>query len=231
MTVRRSLLLALPVLAALALTAACNNNADARPGAAAANGSAAGKFTAPEYVMGSPTAKVTVTEYLSNTCSHCAHFDETFFPEIKKQFLDTGKVKWVVREFLTPPEQVAAPGFVLARCAGRDKYWGVIESLFAAQKEMFAGTPPRDIFVRIAKGAGLSEAQMNACLADDQAYKDLDARFRKAVEGPDKVSGTPAFFVNGKELKAGETLAGERFNGTDLDVKKFAAAYANAGGR
>ena len=231
MTVRRSLLLAAPVLAALALTAACNNNADARPGAAAAvNGSATGKFTAPEYVMGSPTAKVTVTEYLSNTCSHCAHFDEADFPAIKKQYVDTGKVKWVVREFLTPPEQVAAPGFILARCAGRDKYWGVVESLFAAQKEMFAGTPPRDIFLRIAKGAGLSEVQMNACLADDQAYKDLDARFRKAVD-VDKVNGTPAFFFNGKELKAGEKLAGETFNGTDLDPKKFAAAYANAGGK
>ena len=228
-TRRRSLLLAAPVLAALALTAACNNNADARPGAAS-GGSAGGKFTAPEFVLGKADAKVTVTEYLSVTCSHCAHFDKTYFPEIKKQYIDTGKVKWVLREFITGPEQAAAAGWVLARCAGRDKYFGVVESLFNTQDQLFKSGDIRGWIMNVGKAAGMDDAKITACLGDDQAYKDLDARFQKAIN-VDKVTGTPAFFFNGKELKAGETLAGERFNGTDLDIKKFAAAYAAAGGK
>ena len=225
-TVRRRLALLAAPLFALALTACGQGGASAGAANAA---SPAGRFDAPEYVMGSPKAKVTVVEYLSNTCSHCAHFDLTDFPAIKKAYIDTGKVKWVVREFLTPPEQAAAAGFVLARCAGRDKYWGVIESLFNTQGELFKGGDIRGWIVKVGKAAGLNDAQITACLGDDAAYKALDARFQKAVT-VDKIGGTPTFLLNGKELKAGTMLAGERFDGTDLDPKKFAAAYAAAGG-
>lgn len=228
MTARRSFLLAAPVLAALALTAACNNNADARAGAA--GGSPGGKVTGPEFVLGNAKAPVTVVEYLSVTCSHCAHFSKTSFQDIKKQYIDTGKVKWVFREFLTSPEQAAAAGWVLARCAGREKYYGVMESLFNTQDQLFKTGDIRGWIVNVGKAAGMDDAKITACLGDDAAYKDLDARFQKAVN-VDKVSGTPTFIVNGKEIKAGETIAGERFNGTDLDPKKFAAVYAAAGGK
>ncbi len=231
MIARRRLgtLLAAPLLAAAALAAACSQNADARPGGAA-NGSAAGKFTAPEYVIGDPKAKVTVVEYLSVTCTHCAHFDKEYFPTIKKQYVDTGKVKWVLREFITGPEQGAAAGWVLARCAGRDKYFGVVEGLFNTQDQLFKSGDIRGWIVNVGKAAGLSEAQITACLGDDQAYKDLDARFQKAVN-QDKITGTPTFVINGKELKGGDMLAGERFNQTDLKPAMFAAAYAQAGGK
>ncbi len=228
MIARRLALLAAPALAALAL-AGCGGGGAGSAGTAAA-ASPAGKFDAPEYVMGSPSAKVSVVEYLSNTCSHCAHFDRTDFPAIKKAYVDTGKVKWTVREFLTPPEQAAAAGFVLARCAGRDKYWGVIESLFNTQEQLFKSGDIRGWIVGVGKSAGLSDAQITACLGDDAAYKALDARFQKAVTA-DKIGGTPTFIVNGKELKPGLMLAGERFDGTDLDPRKFAAAYAAAGGK
>lgn len=230
MTARRpGALVAAPLLAALALTAACNQSADARPGAAA-NGPAAGKFTAPEYVLGDAKAKVTVVEYLSNTCSHCAHFDQTYFPEIKKAYVDTGKVKWVIREFLTDPVQVSAPGFVLARCAGRDKYWGVVESLFATQAELFKSGDARGYLYKTGKAAGMTDAQINTCLADDQAYKDLNARVEKAVN-QNKITGTPTFVVNGKQLQPGATLAGQRFDGTDLKPAMFADVYRQAGGK
>lgn len=227
MTARRSFLLAAPVLAALALVA-CNNNADAQPGAR--GGSPGGKVTGPEFVLGDPKAKVAVVEYLSVTCSHCATFAMKSFPDIKKQYVDTGKVKWVFREFLTSPEQAAAAGWVLARCAGRDKYFGVMESLFNTQDQLYKTGDIRGWIVNVGKAAGMDDAKITACLGDDQAYKDLNARVEKAIN-VDKVTGTPAFFFNGKELKAGETLAGQRFDGTNLDVKKFAAAYAAAGGK
>ena len=228
MTARRSLLLAAPVLAALVLTAACNNNASA--GAGASGGSAGGKVTGPEFVIGKPEAKVTVVEYLSVSCSHCAHFDKTSFQDIKKAYIDTGKVKWAFREFLTPPEQAAAAGWVLARCAGRDKYLGVMESLFNTQDQLFKSGDIRGWIVNVGKAAGLDDAKITACLGDDAAYKDLDARFQKAIT-TDKISGTPTFVVNGKELKAGDMIGGERFNGTDLSPKIFAAAYSAAGGK
>lgn len=220
--------LALFAAAALAL-GACNQSADAAKPGASANGPA-GKFTAPEYVMGNAKAPVTVVEYLSNTCSHCAHFDLTYFPQIKKDYIDAGKVKWVIREFLTDPVQVSAPGFVLARCAGRDKYWGVVESLFATQKELFQSGDARGYLYKTGKAAGMTDAQINTCLADDQAYKDLNARVEKAVN-QDKITGTPTFVINGKQLQPGVTLGGERFDGTDLKPAMFADAYRQAGGK
>ena len=223
----RSALLAAPLLAVLALGACAKSGGD---GSASAAQPSSGKFTEPEYVMGSPSAKISVVEYLSNTCSHCAHFDEADFPAIRKAYVDTGKVKWTVREFLTAPEQAAAAGFVLARCAGRNKYWGVIESLFHTQEQLFRTSDIRGWIVNVGKSAGLSDAQITACLGDDAAYTAVNARFQKAVD-QDKIGGTPTFLVNGKELKAGTMLAGERFDGTDLDLKKFAAAYAAAGGK
>ncbi len=91
--------LALVLLAGLALVG-CKGSADAAGGA---NGSGSGVFTGAEYVMGDPKAKVTAVEYLSNTCSHCARFDREVFPDIKKEYIDKGKVQYHIREFLTPP--------------------------------------------------------------------------------------------------------------------------------
>jgi protein-disulfide isomerase len=179
--------------------------------------------------MGKPDAPVKVIEYLSNTCSHCARFDAEVFPTIKKQYIDTGKVSWAVREYLTPPEQLAAAGFVLARCAGRDKYWGVIEALFHSQEALFKGTDPKTIYGGIARSAGLSDAQFQACMADDSLYKGVADRMQKAItEAPD---GTPTFYVNGKRLNSGDKLAGRPFNGGEMPLDQFQAAYAAAGGK
>ncbi len=220
MTARRfGALLALPLLAVLSLSA-CNQNADARSGAgAAANGSAAGRFTADEYVLGDAKAKVTVTEYLSNACTHCARFDKEVFPAIRKEYVDTGKVKWVVREFLTGPPEMAAAGFVLARCAGRDKYWPVTEAIFNSQDEVFKTGDIRGVFLRIAHSMGMTDAQFDACLRDEKAYVDLNARVDRFAK-EDKVNSTPLFIINGKRYEKGE-----------MTVAEMKTALADAGAR
>ncbi|MDB5447797.1 MAG: dsbA, partial [Phenylobacterium sp.] len=105
----RRILIAAAAAAALAL-AGCHKS-----GAA---GSAQGDMS-----LGPPDAKVKVVEYASASCSHCARFNNEVFPAFKAKYVDTGKVNYTLREFLTPPEEVAAAGFLLARCAGKDKYF------------------------------------------------------------------------------------------------------------
>ena len=227
------LALAAAVAGAMALTAG-GKSADAGSashggGAAEMNGPATGKFTAPEYAMGSPKAPVTVVEYLSNTCSHCADYDQHVFPDIKKKYVDTGKVKYVIREFLTPPEPVSAAGFVFARCAGRDKYWPTIEALFRSQPELFQSGDVRGTYLKIAKAMGMSEPAFNQCMADDAALKAVADRVQKATDA--KVTGTPTFVFNGKMLNPGDTVGGQPYTGGELSLAQFDAAYAAAGGK
>lgn len=180
------------------------------PAKAAAPGKPTGPvtFTDPEYAMGSATAPVTVVEYLSNVCSHCAHLDKDVWPAIKAKYVDTGKVRWVIREFLTPPEDLAAAGFVLARCTGKAHYWPTVEALFRAQEEMAKTQQIKAIYLRIAGEQGLSEAQFTACLDDKSAYDALNARMKKAVEA-DKVEFTPTLIINGKRPFEGVPSVGE----------------------
>src|SRR5665213_2186956 len=84
--------------------------------------------------MGDPRAKVTVVEYASASCPHCARFNNDVFPAFKAKYIDTGKVRYVLREFLTEPVQVAAAGFLLARCAGKGKYFGALDDFFHGQE-------------------------------------------------------------------------------------------------
>lgn len=181
------------VACAAALLAGC---AKAGAGAAGVNGSPAGVFTASEYVMGDAKAKVTVVEYLSDTCTHCARFDQEAFPTIKKDYIDTGKVQYHIREFLTDPVQISAAGFALARCAGRDKYWPVVEAMFRSQDELFKTGDVKTIFTRIAGSVGLSPAQMESCVRDDTILKGIADRVQRAGE-VDKINGTPTLIVNG----------------------------------
>ena len=104
--------------------------------------------------MGDPHAKVTVAEYASDTCTHCARFEEEVFPAFKAKYVDTGKVRYVFHEFLTPPEQVSAAGFLVARCAGKDKYFQVLDAIFRAQPQMFATGDAHGVLLRIAQSAG-----------------------------------------------------------------------------
>jgi len=155
--------------------------------------------------MGNPTAKVKVVEYASASCPHCARFNNNVFPDFKKKYIDTGKVYYTFKEYLTPPENVAAAGFLVARCAGKDKYFTVLDAIFGQQQEMFQTGDFRGVLLRIAQSAGMSEQQFNACLNDEAAMKALNERVTRAVQ-QDKVTGTPTFFFNGKKVAEGEVL-------------------------
>lgn len=174
-------------------------------GALALAGCAKGGATsnADDMTLGDPKAKVEMVEYASASCSHCARFNNEVFPAFKAKYIDTGKVHYTLKEFLTPPQELAAAGFLTARCAGKDKYFSVLDSIFKNQTEMFQTGDYRGVLLRIAQSAGLTEQQFNACITDEAALKALNARVEKASK-EQKITGTPTFFINGKQVASGE---------------------------
>ncbi len=167
--------------------------------------------TVPEdMVMGDPKAPITITEYASVACPHCAKFNNDVFPAFKKKYIDTGKVFYVTREMLTGEPSVAAAGFLVARCAGKDKYFTVTDAVYHSQQEMFADGTTRNVrpvLLRIAKSAGLSETQFDKCVSDEGALNAIRARSDKYGDR-DHIEGTPSFVVKGKVVAASEvTLA------------------------
>ena len=138
-------------------------------------------------------AKVTVVEYASVTCPHCAAWQNDVWPTFKARYVDTKKVRYVFRELPTPPVDAATAGFLVARCAGPDKYFDVVHQLMATQQEMITSTP-RDWLLRTAQAAGLSEDQFNKCVTDKDAVAAMEKRVQFARS--QGVTGTPAFYVN-----------------------------------
>jgi protein-disulfide isomerase len=157
----------------------------------------------PDMVLGPANATVTVTEYASMTCPHCAAFTETVFPKIKEAFIDTGKIRFVFREF--PLDIKAAAGSMLARCIAKDdapKYFAVIDLLFKQQNDWVMKDTAATL-TRIGKQAGLSQQAVEDCLKD-QALLDKIAADQKFANEVLKVNSTPTFFINGEKL-TGET--------------------------
>jgi protein-disulfide isomerase len=157
----------------------------------------------PDMAIGPADASVTVVEYASMTCPHCAAFTEQVFPKIKSEFIDTGKIRFVFREF--PLDIKAAAGSMLARCIAKTdagKYFAVVDLLFKQQNE-WAGPKTTEVLKRIGKQAGLTEQNVEDCLKD-QALLDKIAADQKYANEVLKVNSTPTFFINGEMLK-GET--------------------------
>jgi len=157
----------------------------------------------PDMALGPADAAVTITEYASMTCPHCAAFTEQVFPKLKKEFIDTGKIRFVFREF--PLDIKAAAGSMLARCIAKTdsgKYFAVVDLLFKQQNE-WAGPKTTEVLKRIGKQAGLTEQNVEDCLKD-QALLDKIAADQKYANDVLKVNSTPTFFINGEMLK-GET--------------------------
>ncbi len=163
--------------------------------AAASSARAAPLPPAPgEMVLGSPKAPVQLVVYASASCPHCANWWTKELPEIRKTFIDTGKVRLVFREFLTPPVEFAAAGFILARRIP-GKYFDVLTTIFQKQEAIYQSDQLFEGLEAIGKQYGLTEAQFKAALSDEAALKAVNARMAKAVD--DGVEGTPTFFVNG----------------------------------
>jgi protein-disulfide isomerase len=171
----------------------------------AACGKSIGGASGDDMSLGNPQAKVTVIEYASASCPHCAEFNNDVFPAFKAKYIDTGKIHYIFREFLTPPVEVAASGFLIARCAGKDKYFSVLDAIYRGQQAMYQSGDYHGALLRIAQSAGMSEAQFNACTTDDAALKALNARVEKAEQ--DGINSTPSFIINGVKMDNAATMA------------------------
>lgn len=159
-----------------------------------------------DIAMGAENAPVTIVEYASMTCSHCADFTIHIFPEIKKRYIDTGKVRFILREF--PLDPLAAGTFMLARCAaksGKDKYYAMVDTLFEQQRK-WAVKDPLPPLLEIAKQAGFTQETFDACLKNQQILDGLEEIRKRAAE-EFKVDSTPTFFINGERLRGAQPFA------------------------
>lgn len=159
----------------------------------------------PENMLGNTNAKVTIVEYASMTCPHCAAFHATVYPELKKKYVETGKVRFVFREF--PLDARAGAASMLARCAGPDKYFQMIDVLFKRQEQWaFVKGSPIEELKSIARQIGMSEDTFKTCIEDKKTLEALETIRNRASEQYG-VSSTPTFFINGKKLSGGQDLA------------------------
>jgi protein-disulfide isomerase len=153
--------------------------------------------------MGNAQAKVTVVEYASVGCPVCGKWYREVWPAFKTKYVDTGKVHYVFKEMLVgggPEIAVAASGFLVARCAGKDKYFAVTDAIFKDQEQAF--NAPRETLENIAKSVGMTEDQFNKCINDEAAIKALNDRVERH-NTQDHVNSTPTFVINGKALEPG----------------------------
>jgi len=153
--------------------------------------------------LGSADAKVTIVEYASMTCSHCAHFHETAWPELKKKYVDTGKVRFTLREF--PLDPLATAGFMLARCNGNDKFYPMTDLLFAQQRNWAFTDKPVDALSSLVKQAGFTQESFEACLKRQDIYDAVTV----VKDGGAKagVDSTPTFFINGQKRSGALSIA------------------------
>jgi protein-disulfide isomerase len=159
----------------------------------------------PDMALGPKDAPVTITEFASMTCPHCAAFTEKVFPQIKSAYIDTNKIRFIFREF--PLDIKAAAGSMLARCIAKDdagKYFAVIDMLFRQQNEWVLKNTTETL-TRIGKQAGLSQQQVEDCLKD-QALLDKIAADQKYANEVLKVNSTPTFFINGEMIKGDQSF-------------------------
>ena len=173
--------------------------------AACSKGGAGGgaALTKDDMDLGNASAKVTVVEYASVGCPVCAKWQKEVYPDFKAKYIDTGKVHYVFREMLVgqgPEIAVAASGFLLARCAGKDKYFAVTDAIFKDQQQAFEA--PRETLLDVAKSVGMTEDQFNKCTTDEKAIQALDDRVEHHNRD-DKVNSTPTFVINGKQMEPG----------------------------
>ncbi|WP_119389917.1 DsbA family protein [Taklimakanibacter lacteus] len=152
-----------------------------------------------DMAMGPETAKVVVVEYASASCPHCANFHNTTFKDLKKEYIDTGKIRFIFREF--PLNQPALAAFMLARCAPKEKYFPLLDMFFEQQDAWLQA--PKDGLEKIAKLAGFTKESFEACLKNEDVRKGIIEVAEKANKDFG-VDSTPTFFVNGEQLQ-GET--------------------------
>jgi protein-disulfide isomerase len=155
-----------------------------------------------EQSQGPDDAPVTIIEYASMTCSHCASFHVNTYPLLKERYIDTGKVRYILREF--PLDPLAAGAFMLARCAGEGKYFPLVDALFQQQRTWVTQKPIEPL-LNIAKQAGFTQETFEQCLADQKTLDAIEAVRQRAAE-KFGVNSTPTFFINGKIHRGALTI-------------------------
>ncbi|HJQ60584.1 MAG TPA: DsbA family protein [Vineibacter sp.] len=156
-----------------------------------------------DHTMGKADAPVTLVEYASMTCGHCAQFHNAILPELKKKHVDTGKVRFVYRDF--PLDSLALQAAQIAECAGNERYFGVVDLIFQTQAQWLAAKEPIAELGKSLRIAGMGEADIKACLANEKVATDIVAE-RKIAEDKLKVSSTPTLFINGQRWTGARTL-------------------------
>ena len=167
-----------------------------------------------DRVLGKADAPVTLIEYASLTCPHCANFAKETLPTIKKEYVDTGKVKLIYRDY--PLDGVALRAAMMARCAPKDRYYGLIETLFRTQESWARASDPVAALQRLGAVAGLSKESFDACLANKEIFDGI-VSMRGKAEQEFKVNSTPSFVINGTKMIG------------DLSVAEFRKALDAAG--
>jgi len=149
-----------------------------------------------DKILGEETAPVTIIEYASMTCGHCANFHKTTWPELKKQYIETGKVRFIFREF--PLDPVAAAAFMLARCAPQDKYFEIVDIMFDSQRSWAFTDNPYQSLLDFSKQIGFTQESFEECLTNQGLLDAVNAvKDRGANEFG--VNSTPTFFINGEK--------------------------------
>jgi protein-disulfide isomerase len=155
----------------------------------------------PDMAIGDPNAPVTLVEYAMFTCPHCAAFYQDVYPQLKADYIDTGKVRLVFREvYFNKPSLWAA---MIARCAPADRYFGIAELLFATQADWAVTADEQEMLgklYRIGRQAGMTDAQMDACMQDRGFAEALVGAYQKNAE-TDRIDATPTFIVNGERVE------------------------------
>lgn len=150
----------------------------------------------PDIVQGKADAPVTIIEYASMTCTHCAAFHAMTYPTLLSKYIDTGKVRFILREF--PLDPLATAGFMLARCAGPDKRTAMVDLLFDQQKNWAFVDKPLEALSSIVKQTGMSEASFQSCINNQESYDKIN-RERDTAAQKFGVDATPTFYINGKK--------------------------------
>lgn len=156
-----------------------------------------------DKILGADDAPVTIVEYASVTCPHCATFHRDTYPTLKSKYIDNGQVRLIFREFPTQPQAVAIAGFMLARCSD-DKYFPLLDAIFN-QQESWAKDPYNG-FLRIARQAGFTQESFDACLKDEKLAANIQETAQRA-NSEFNVESTPTFFVNGKKYVGALSVA------------------------
>jgi protein-disulfide isomerase len=151
-----------------------------------------------DQALGDKNAPVTVVEYGSLTCSHCSDFNKESFPELKSKYIDTGKVRYILREFSY--DEYATSAFMLARCAGNDRYFGFVDVLFRKQEQWAYSEDPMAGLLALAKQGGFTDATFDACMKNDAIFAHVE---KVTTSGRNEfgVESTPTFFVNGEKVE------------------------------